>query len=207
MSPDDEWVQKGHFLDMEHVNPQFRPLNQRRFYYATAQRLTWYRPVKVGRTAGGSTNNTQVTALEPNSNWMIMQCAFGLRNHARVWVEHPTDHSRAQLPDRVPSDSFDTGIIRPDDSPYYDPNLSQTEFWIVRELADSPTFHAEVPSNLGPMNPTLSILANMIVLKPVDTEDVERRLRNRQLRSTPVDFKVTDEFAKAVADQVTAGGS
>lgn len=190
----DQWVQRGWFLDLNELKSEHRPDNsQRRFYRVSRQQITNIRPVKYGSIiSGGETANTSLDFLEPDDDNMLMQCAVGLYNDFRFWMEHPSDHSMRQLDDRLPRDGYDVGMIRQYDSPYEEPDLSETEFWVVKTIADDPTFRARKEVG-GPIEPIISIKANKLIVEAVTNENTVNKLQAGQLRSTPVNLKVTSD--------------
>lgn len=195
------WLRKGDFVDLEDVPEPRRPEddqgNKPRFAFVKKQRPTYLRPIKFGSfISGGQTASVDQEGRTSNDNRMspgeknlIMQGAIGLKNDFKLWVENPTDHSMRSLPNEVPNKNNDVGFIRQEDSPYFEPSLADTEFWIVKDIADDPSFHA-VKESGGPIEPTISLRLNELVLEPVSDRSVQQKLETRQLRSTPVDLKV-----------------
>lgn len=196
------WLRKGDFLDLEDLAPDKRPAPEGqdqgpRFSFIRKQRITNLRPIKSGLfiSAGGTGDfdqegrTSKENRLKPDSKDLIMQVAVGLKNNFKLWIENPTDHSMRSLPNEVPNDNNQVGIVRPVDSPYFEPSLEATEFWIVKDIAADPTFHI-IKETGGPIEPVISLRVNELVLEPVTDNETQQLLERRRLRSTPVDLKV-----------------
>lgn len=200
--PGARWLRKGDFVDLEDLSPHRRPAPEGRdkgprFAFVRQQRPTNLRPIKFGTfISGGETaqieqegRTSNENRLMPGDESLLMQGAIGLKNDFKLWVENPHDHSMRSLPNEVPNRNDDVGFVRMQDSPYFEPSLSETEFWIVKDVAEDPVFHA-VKETGGPVEPTISLRLNELVLEPVTDQGVQNKLETRQLRSTPVDLKV-----------------
>lgn len=199
-SPSSRWLQKGDFVDLESLDPEHRPEGRSaRFYSVRKQILTTLRPIKFGtELEEGQTvtadvdqegQTSQTNRLVPENSEMILQCAVGLKNNFKLWVEQPVDYSMRKLPNETPNLNDDVGMVRMQDSPYYDPNLAATEFWVVKDKADDPTFHA-VKETGGPIQPIISLRVNELMLQPVTDSQVVEALKSYRLKSTPVDLEV-----------------
>lgn len=199
--PGTHWLGKGEVVDLEHIASRHRPDANTRFFRVRKQKVTNLRPIKFGSFIAGGENaeadqegrTGQTNRLKPESEDMIQQVAVGLKNDFKLWIEHPTDHSRGQLPNETPVANDDVGFHRMQDSPYFEPNLEETEFWIVKDVADDPTFHAVRETGDTPIEPTISLRVNELILEPVTHSPLAQRLERFERSSTPVDLIVDVE--------------
>lgn len=192
-----EWVQKGWFLDLEDIDPRFRPDPNYRFFYVKKQRLTSLRDlsVTVEKTGTGTIDLGKIGGtdiLNPVDKKMLFQCAYGVYPDVRVYLEQPINYSVGQLPKELPSDNYRVGIITQSDSPYDEPNLEKTEFWVIKDLAHKPRIHVYNPHDVD-LTAYINIMINKLIVDPVTDREVINQLERRIKPSTPVYLKVDVE--------------
>jgi len=188
-----EWVQKGWFLDLEDIPPEFRPA-EARFYFVKKQRLTSLEDISVSAPATSTAtidfgNLDGKKILDPRSKKMIFQCAYGIYPDVRAYLEHPTDYSVGKLPAELPSVKYRVGVISQEDSPYDSPSLEKTEFWIVKGIADSPKLIIYNPHDVD-VTVYVKVLVNKLEVEPVTDKETINQLERRIKPSTPVYLKV-----------------
>ena len=191
-----EWVMRGWFLDLEEIDPEFRPDENYRFFYVKRQRLTAIEDLSVSveplkeTTLDLAEIGTKKEILDPESKSMIFQCAYGIYPDVKAYLEHPVDYSVGKIPKERPSDNYRVGIITQRDSPYDNPNLDATEFWIIKGLAHKPRIHIYNPHDIT-VTAYVKILVNKLIVEPVTDREVINQLERRIKPSTPVYLKVS----------------
>jgi len=185
------WVQKGYYLDLGNVPKELRPpLATTRFVYVVNQEMTEMEditatiPANKASSIDFSSSNLK-DKLKPLDN-MLFQCAWGFYPDFKAFLVHPTDNSVGKLPKELPSTNYRVGIIRNYDSPYENPNILKTEFWITpAEGCYTPQFWFY---NYREKDETvyLRLLINMLVVEPIEDPELIRQLERRIKPSTPV---------------------
>lgn len=183
-----EWVKKGYFLDLEDIPPQYRPDSNYRFFLVKKQRLTDIRDISETIDAKDVVD-IRIRNLKTSNKSILIQCAYGIYPNVRCYLEHPVDYSVGKLPKVLPSEGYNVGIITQEDSPYENPNLEKTEFWIIDGLADEPIIHVFNPYD-EPLKVYIRILANVLIVEPVVDKDAIFQLERRIKPSTPVFLRV-----------------
>ena len=189
-----EWVLRGWFLDLEDIRPEHRPNPNYRFFYVKKQRLTELRDLsvsvpskKTGTIDFAKVDNKEI--LNPDSKEIIFQCAYGIYPDVRAYLEHPVDYSVGKIPKELPSDNYRVGIVTQADSPYENPNLDKTEFWIIKDLAHKPRIHIYNPHDID-IIAYVRLIINKLIVEPVTDREVINQLERRIKPSTPVYLKV-----------------
>jgi hypothetical protein len=192
-----EWVQKGWFLDLEDIRPENRPDPNYRFFFVKKQRLTELEDLSVA-VASLKTATIDLAEIDrkeilnPESKSMIFQCAYGIYPDVKAYMEHPIDYSVGKIPMERPSDKYRVGMISQADSPYDEPDLEKTEFWIIKDLAHKPRIHIYNPHDID-LTAYIKIKINKLVVEPVTDREVINQLERRIKPSTPVYLKVEAE--------------
>lgn len=191
-----EWVQKGWFLDLDDIPPEHRPDEKYRFFYVKKQRLTEIEDISI-TVEPNSTSTIDFgkidgrAILSPNSKSTILQCAYGVYPDVKCYLEHPRDYSVGKLPQMLPSETYKVGIISQTDSPYEEPNLDRTEFWIIKGIAEKPLLHIYNPYDVT-LTAYVRVLANILIVEPVTDKETITQLERRIKPSTPVYLKVIE---------------
>jgi len=185
-----EWVRKGYFLDLEDISPEFRPDKNYRFFYVKKQRLTEIEDISA-KVEPNSSTDIKIKDLKPQDKSVIIQCAYGIYPDVKCFLEHPVDYSVGKLPKVLPGEGYRVGIISQVDSPYENPNLERTEFWIIKDVADEPILHIYNPHDVL-LTVYVRILANVLVVEPVTDKEAINQLEKRIKPSTPVYLKVIE---------------
>jgi len=185
-----EWVQKGYYLDLGEIPEDKRPTGEFRFAIVVRQKLTELEDLTVNLSANSEgvldfTVGDLRDLLKPRKD-MIIQAAYGFYPDAKSYLEHPVDYEQGKLPKETPSTRWRVGIIRQYDSPYEDPQLDVTEFWILPvEGYYTPKIHFK---EIYGKNITVYIrlILNMLKIEPIKDPEVIRQLERRIRPSTPV---------------------
>ena len=183
-----EWVQKGWFLDFQDIKPQFRPVEKYRFFYVVRQRMTEVEDITTTVEAGKTAKVELEGILNIKDKNTVYQCAYGVYPNVKTYLEHPVDIEVGKLPAEKPSDKYRVGIIDQTDSPYENPNLDKTEFWVIKDIASKPLIHVYNPYDVN-LNVYIKLIVNMLLLEPVTDEETIRQLERRIKPSTPVYLK------------------
>jgi len=197
-----EWVKVGWFLDFGSIPEDVRPFpaNEKkyRFGYVTARRLTEiediYVPLQAVTTGTVTTYQGLVDfgasplkdILQP-SEGVCYQCAYGIYPDVKTYLEHPVDYQQGKLVKETPDKFWRVGIVKQFDSPYEDPNLDATEFWVFAASGyHSPKIHilSDFPATVY-----IRVLVNVLVVEPVRDAEVIRQLERRIKPSYPVTVK------------------
>jgi len=189
-----EWVQKGWFLDLEDIPDRFRPESGYRFFYVKKQRLTSLEDISVSVSAEGTGtidygNIAGKKILNPRDKHLILQNAYGIYPDVRAYLENPTNYPVGGLPQEAPSENYRVGVITQADSPYDNPSLDRTEFWVLMNLADVPRLHIYNPHDID-LTVYVKLMINKLVVEPVTDRETVNQLERRIKPSTPVYLKV-----------------
>jgi len=190
-----EWVQKGWFLDFELIPPKFRPSPDYRFFWVKEQRITTIRDLATVVPANG-VSEIDLSKVPPNydniitpvNKEMVFQCCYGIYPNVRTYLRHPVDYEVGELPHELPSDEFRVGMITQEDSPYDNPNLDKTEFWVIASIADKPRVVFVNPFS-DEVTAYLKVVVNKLVCEPVTDKTAIEQLEKRVKPSTPVYLK------------------
>lgn len=189
-----EWVQKGWFLDLEDVPDRFRPESGYRFFYVKKQRLTSLEDISASVSAAGTAkidfgDIDGKKILYPRDKSLIFQGAYGIYPDIRVYLENPVNYPVGGLPEESPSDKYRVGVISQLDSPYDNPNLDRTEFWVIMNLSDSPVLHLYNPHDVD-VTAYVKLMINKLKVEPVTDREAINQLERRIKPSTPVYLRV-----------------
>jgi len=183
-----EWVQKGWFLDFQEIEPRFRPVENYRFFYVVRQRMTKVEDITTTVEAGKTAKVELENILKVKDKNTVYQCAYGVYPNVKTFLEHPIDIEVGKLPAEKPSEQYRVGIIDQTDSPYDNPNLDRTEFWVIKNVADKPVIHVYNPYDVT-LKVYIKLIVNMLLLEPVTDKETINQLERRIKPSTPVYLK------------------
>lgn len=186
-----EIVQKGYFLDLSQIEPQFRPEKEFTFFFVLRQNFSEIEDLTLSVAANGTGafdfgSGNLKDLLKPEKK-MLFQCAYGIYPKIKTYLEHPVDYTTDKIPKELPHENWRVGIITQTDSSYHDPSFEKAEFWTFYDIC-TPKIHV---NNIYGTNITahLRILINILVVEPVKEKEVIEQLRKRIKPSTPVTLK------------------
>ena len=188
-----EWVQKGYFLDLGEIPVEIRPTKEFRFAFVVRRRMTELEELTVSLSANSEGvldfDSAELRGLLRPEEDMIIQAAFGFYPDAKAYLEHPTDYQVGKLPTEVPSEKWRVGIIRQYDSPYENPSLEKTEFWILPATGYYiPKIHfLEIYGKATTVY--VRLLLNLLKIESVKDAETIKQLERRIKPSTPVFVK------------------
>jgi len=183
------WVENGHFLDLKAIEQKLKP-SKERFHFVEKRNLTGIKGITQDISAGDTAEvdfakDPIKDVLKPRSD-MVYQCAWGFYPDNKAYVVHPVDVESDKIVKERPSENWRVGIVRMFDSPYLQPSIQSTEFWVLdTEGSYVPKLEfKEVYDRDATMYVNVQI--NMLKVSPITDSELIDMLEKRRKPSTPV---------------------